>query len=75
MVAAGSVAAAVQGLYLKSQDVSLSSQNLTNFLSQVIRSDPVWKRFVTYLMFAVQTVLTQSQFCACRTACGHVRSR
>ncbi|CAG5850678.1 G1/S-specific cyclin-D1 [Menidia menidia] len=40
MVAAGSVVAAVQGLYLKSQDVSLSSQNLTNFLSQVIRSDP-----------------------------------
>lgn len=33
--------AAVQGLYLKSQDASLSSQNLTNFLSQVIRSDPV----------------------------------
>lgn len=43
MVAAGSVVAAVQGLYLKSQDASLSSQNLTNFLSQVIRSDPVWK--------------------------------
>lgn len=41
MVAAGSVVAAVQGLYLKSQDSSLSSQNLTNFLSQVIRSDPV----------------------------------
>ncbi|KAM3838389.1 G1/S-specific cyclin-D1, partial [Diretmus argenteus] len=40
MVAAGSVVAAVQGLYLKSQDGSLSSQNLTNFLSQVIRSDP-----------------------------------
>lgn len=40
MVAAGSVVAAVQGLYLKSQDTSLSSQNLTNFLSQVIRSDP-----------------------------------
>lgn len=43
MVAAGSVVAAVQGLYLKSQDASLSSQNLTNFLSQVIRSDPVRK--------------------------------
>jgi len=43
MVAAGSVVAAVQGLYLKSQDASLSSQNLTNFLSQVIRSDPVCK--------------------------------
>lgn len=40
MVAAGSVVAAVQGLYLKSQDGSLSSQSLTNFLSQVIRSDP-----------------------------------
>ncbi|KAK1798256.1 hypothetical protein P4O66_006732, partial [Electrophorus voltai] len=40
MVAAGSVAAAVQGLYLKSSNGSLSSQNLTNFLSQVIRSDP-----------------------------------
>ncbi|MED6289609.1 G1/S-specific cyclin-D1 [Characodon lateralis] len=40
MVAAGSVVAAVQGLYLKSQDTSLSSPNLTNFLSQVIRSDP-----------------------------------
>ncbi|KAL3066114.1 G1/S-specific cyclin-D1 [Trematomus bernacchii] len=40
MVAAGSVVAAVQGLYLKSHDASLSSQNLTNFLSQVIRSDP-----------------------------------
>lgn len=43
MVAAGSVVAAVQGLYLKSHDASLSSQNLTNFLSQVIRSDPVCK--------------------------------
>ncbi len=43
MVAAGSVVAAVQGLYLKSQDASLSSENLTNFLSQVIRSDPVCK--------------------------------
>lgn len=42
MVAAGSVVAAVQGLYLKNHDASLSSQNLTNFLSQVIRSDPVW---------------------------------
>lgn len=40
MVAAGSVVAAVQGLYLKCQDASLSCQNLTNFLSQVIRSDP-----------------------------------
>ena len=41
MVAAGSVAAAVQGLYLKSPDSSLSAHNLTNFLSQIIRSDPV----------------------------------
>lgn len=40
MIAAGSVAAAVQGLYLKSKDGALSSQNLTDFLSQVIRSDP-----------------------------------
>ncbi|TRY53774.1 hypothetical protein DNTS_020246 [Danionella cerebrum] len=40
MIAAGSVAAAVQGLYLKSSENCLSSQNLTNFLSQVIRSDP-----------------------------------
>ena len=41
MVAAGSVVAAVQGLYLKSPDSSLSAHNLTNFLSQIIRSDPV----------------------------------
>nr|XP_023682924.1 G1/S-specific cyclin-D1-like [Paramormyrops kingsleyae] len=40
MVAAGSVAAAVQGLHLKSTDSILSSQNLTDFLSQVIKSDP-----------------------------------
>ncbi|XP_048828688.1 G1/S-specific cyclin-D1 [Brienomyrus brachyistius] len=40
MVAAGSVAAAVQGLHLKSTDSMLSSQNLTDFLSQVIKSDP-----------------------------------
>lgn len=46
MVAAGSVVAAVQGLYLKTQDASLSSQNLTNFLSQVIRSDPVCKHML-----------------------------
>lgn len=46
MVAAGSVVAAVQGLYLKTQDASLSSQNLTNFLSQVIRSDPVCKHLL-----------------------------
>lgn len=41
MIAAGSVAAAVQGLYLKNSDSAFSSQNLTNFLSQVIRCDPV----------------------------------
>lgn len=49
MVAAGSVVAAVQGLYLKSQDASLSSQNLTNFLSQVIRSDPVGRSKNPYM--------------------------
>lgn len=41
MIAAGSVAAAVQGLHLKSLDTSLSSQNLTELLSQIIKSDPV----------------------------------
>lgn len=40
MVAAGSVVAAMQGLHVKSQDSSLSAHNLTNFLSQIIRSDP-----------------------------------
>ncbi|KAL4642029.1 G1/S-specific cyclin-D1-like [Arapaima gigas] len=40
MVAAGSVAAAIQGLHLKSADNLLSSQSLTDFLSQVIKSDP-----------------------------------
>lgn len=40
MIAAGSVAAAVQGLHLKMDD-AMSSQQLTYFLSQVIRSDPV----------------------------------
>ncbi|KAI1895958.1 hypothetical protein AGOR_G00112130 [Albula goreensis] len=39
MIAAGSVAAAVQGLHLKGCD-SMLSQNLTDFLSQVIKSDP-----------------------------------
>lgn len=39
MIAAGSVAAAVQGLHLKMDD-AMSSQQLTYFLSQVIRSDP-----------------------------------
>ncbi|KAJ8416203.1 hypothetical protein AAFF_G00382250 [Aldrovandia affinis] len=40
MIAAGSVAAAIQGLQLKSSDSMLLSQNLTDFLSQVIKSDP-----------------------------------
>ncbi|KAG2462012.1 CCND1 protein, partial [Polypterus senegalus] len=40
MIAAGSVSAAVQGLHLKNVDRMLSSQNLTEFLSQVIKSDP-----------------------------------
>ncbi|KPP63086.1 hypothetical protein Z043_118682, partial [Scleropages formosus] len=40
MIAAGSVAAAIQGLHLKSTDSLLSSQSLTDFLSQVIKSDP-----------------------------------
>lgn len=44
MVAAGSVVAAVQGLHPKSPDASLSSQNLTNLLSQVIGSDPVCRQ-------------------------------
>ncbi|XP_070973263.1 G1/S-specific cyclin-D1-like [Oncorhynchus clarkii lewisi] len=39
MIAAGSVAAAVQGLHLKMDD-AMSSQQLTYFLSKVIRSDP-----------------------------------
>lgn len=46
MVAAGSVVAAVQGLYLKSLDASFSSQNLTNLLSQVIGSDPVCRHIL-----------------------------
>jgi len=40
MIAAGSVAAAVQGLHMKSMDASLTSQNLTELLSQIIKSDP-----------------------------------
>lgn len=47
MVAAGSVVAAVQGLCPKSLDPSLSSQNLTNLLSQVIGSDPVRTHILT----------------------------
>lgn len=85
MVAAGSVVAAVQGLYLKSQDPSLSSENLTNFLSQVIRSDPVCKDSQGYSQLSGKNqhcrgcwqymVLTQSGLCAYRIVCGHVRSR
>ncbi|KAK1159682.1 G1/S-specific cyclin-D1-like [Acipenser oxyrinchus oxyrinchus] len=40
MIAAGSVAAAVQGLHVKNIEIMLSSRNLTDFLSQVIKSDP-----------------------------------
>lgn len=40
MIAAGSVAAAVQGLHPRSLDDMLTSQNLTDLLSQIIRSDP-----------------------------------
>ncbi|MEE6499345.1 hypothetical protein FKM82_003418 [Ascaphus truei] len=40
MIAAGSVAAAVQGLHLGNNDSFLSSQCLTNFLSTVIKCDP-----------------------------------
>ncbi|XP_030636070.1 G1/S-specific cyclin-D1-like [Chanos chanos] len=40
MIAAGSVAAAVQGLNLRSLNSKLSSQGLTDFLSQIIKSDP-----------------------------------
>ncbi|XP_062317494.1 G1/S-specific cyclin-D1 isoform X1 [Osmerus eperlanus] len=40
MIAAGSVAAAIQGLHLKSMDDAMSSQKLTDLLAQVIRSDP-----------------------------------
>ncbi|XP_063800221.1 G1/S-specific cyclin-D1 [Pseudophryne corroboree] len=39
MVAAGSVAAAIQGLHLVNKDSISSSQNLTKFLSQVIKCD------------------------------------
>lgn len=59
MIAAGSVAAAVQGLYLKSADSSLSSQNLTNYLSQVIRSDPVSPTLPHYLF---QTICLGSRY-------------
>ncbi|KAE8606539.1 hypothetical protein XENTR_v10010772 [Xenopus tropicalis] len=41
MIAAGSVAAAVQGLNLGNADSVFSTQRLTLFLSQVIKCDPV----------------------------------
>lgn len=53
MIAAGSVAAAVQGLYLKGADSSLSSQNLTNYLSQVIRSDPVSPTLPVFFLLTI----------------------
>ncbi|KAG9352139.1 hypothetical protein JZ751_020552 [Albula glossodonta] len=40
MIAAGSVAAAFEGLRLKTTDSTLSSRNLTDFLARVIKSDP-----------------------------------
>lgn len=40
MIAASSMAAAAQGLHLQHGDSTLLSQNLTSFLSQVIKSDP-----------------------------------
>ncbi|KAG5848906.1 G1/S-specific cyclin-D1 [Anguilla anguilla] len=40
MIAAGSVAAAFEGLRLKSTDSALSSRNLTEFLARIIKSDP-----------------------------------
>lgn len=41
MVAAGSVVAAVQGLHLGSSGSFLSCHRLTQFLSKVIKCDPV----------------------------------
>lgn len=66
MVAAGSVVAAVQGLYLKTQDASLSSQNLTNFLSQVIRSDPVRKRTFYQTVDLLQSLIALNKCFAVR---------
>lgn len=54
MIAAGSVAAAVQGLHLKSLDASLSSQNLTELLSQVIKSDPVSSCYYACPLFLME---------------------
>ncbi|XP_028258169.1 G1/S-specific cyclin-D1 [Parambassis ranga] len=73
MVAAGSVVAAVQGLYLKSQDTSLSSQNLTNFLSQVIRSDPDCLRSCQeQIESLLESSLRQAQQHSCTTETKHV---
>lgn len=66
MVAAGSVVAAVQGLYLKTQDASLSSQNLTNFLSQVIRSDPVCKHTFYQTIDLLQSLIALNKCFAVR---------
>lgn len=66
MVAAGSVVAAVQGLYLKTQDASLSSQNLTNFLSQVIRSDPVCKHMFYQTIDLLQSLIALNKCLAVR---------
>lgn len=62
MIAAGSVSAAVQGLYLKGADSSLSSQNLTNYLSQVIRSDPVSPTHFTFVYGFSQTARLSSRY-------------
>ncbi|XP_034039705.1 G1/S-specific cyclin-D1 [Thalassophryne amazonica] len=73
MVAASSVAAAVRGLYLKSQDSSLSSQNLTNFLSQVIRSDPDCLRSCQeQIESLLESTLRQAQQYSSTTETKHV---
>ncbi|CAL8404897.1 unnamed protein product [Boreogadus saida] len=72
MVAAGSVAAAVQGLYLKSPDSSLSAHNLTHFLSQVIRSDPDCLRSCQEQIEALlESSLRQAQQYSVSTATKH----
>lgn len=78
MVAAGSVVAAVQGLYLKSIDASFSSQNLTNMLSQVIGSDPVCRHILMQLENLTHWFVIRIHPKLCvfrRTACGPVKSR
>lgn len=62
MVAAGSVVAAVQGLYLKSLDASFSSQNLTNLLSQVIGSDPVCRHILIQRSSNMKWLVTSIYF-------------